>query len=74
MEAIIRNIIESINPFDEFDAKTDLLGEGVLDSLSLMVLIEEIEKKFKLSIPEEKVNMENFYSIDTIIKLLEELK
>ncbi len=74
MEAIIRDIIESINPFDEFDAKTDLLGEGILDSLSLMVLIEEIEKKFKLSIPEEKVNMENFYSIDTIVKLLEELK
>ena len=70
MEQILSEIIQEINPFDDFDADTDLLGEGILDSLSLMVFIEEMEKRLNVFIEEEKVNLENFYSIRTIIQLL----
>lgn len=74
MEQIISEIIQKINPFDNFDADTDLLGEGILDSLSLMVFIEEIEQKLGISIPEEKVNLESFYSIKSIIQLINTLR
>ena len=70
MEQIIKEIIAEINPFDEFDIDTDLLGEGVLDSLTLMIFIESIEKKMNIIISEDDVTMENFYSIRTIIDLL----
>lgn len=70
MEQIIKEIIVEINPFDEFDIDTDLLGEGVLDSLTLMIFIESLEKKINIIIPEDDITMENFYSIQTIIDLL----
>lgn len=74
MEQVISEIIVEINPFDEFNIDTDLFGEGILDSLSLIVLIEEIEKKLCITILEEDITIENFYSIRTIIKLLDSKK
>lgn len=74
MEKILSEIIQEINPFDEFDMDTDLLGEGILDSLSLMVFIEEMEEKLEVFIPEESVNLDNFYSIKTIIELVNSIK
>lgn len=70
MEQIIKEIIAEINPFDEFDIDTDLLGEGVLDSFTIMIFIESLEKKMDIIIPEVDITMENFYSIRTIIDLL----
>ncbi len=74
MEQILSEIIQKINPFDEFDINTDLLGEGILDSLSLMMFIEEMEEQLKVLIPEERVNLDDFYSIKTIIELVKSLK
>lgn len=74
MEQILSEIIHKINPFDDFDEDTDLLGEGILDSLSLMVFVEEIEQKMGISIPEEKINLESFYSINSIIQLMNSLR
>lgn len=70
MEQIIKEIIAEINPFDEFDADTDLLGEGILDSLTLMLFIEGLEQRMDINISENDITMENFYSVKTIIKLL----
>lgn len=70
MEQILKEIIAEINPFDEFDNGTDLLGEGVLDSLTLMIFIENLEKKMNVIILEDDITIDNFYSIQTIIDLL----
>lgn len=70
MEQIIKEIIAEINPFDEFDIDTDLLGEGILDSLTLMLFIENLKDRLGITISVDDATMENFYSIRTIIDLL----
>jgi len=73
-QEVLKKIIEGINPFDDFDLDTDLLGEGILDSLSLMLFIEQAEKQLNIFIPEERVSLDTFYSLNTILKLIKELK
>jgi acyl carrier protein len=44
----------------------DLLGSGLLDSLSVMSLVYHIEQEFGISIPAEDVLIENFGSLSAI--------
>lgn len=74
MEQIMKEIIADINPFDEFDIDTDLLGEGILDSLTLMLFIDNLEDRLDITISVDEVTRENFYSIQTIMDLLENKK
>lgn len=73
MKELLKNIIEEINEFDEFDEETDLLGDGILDSLSLMIFIEKVEKALSIEIPEKEVTLENFYSINSIVEMLDKI-
>mgnify|MGYP002508130025 CR=1 FL=1 len=70
MRNIFKKVIEEINPFDDFEEDTNLLEEGILDSLTLMVFIERIEEEFNIIIPEKEVVLENFATIKTIEKLV----
>lgn len=70
MRKLLINIIKQINPFDDFDERTDLLGGGILDSLTLMIFIREIEERLDISILEEMIDSERFYNIESIEKLL----
>ena len=73
MRNILINVIKEINPFDDFDEKTDLIGEGILDSLTLMTYIEQIENRVDVHIPEETIEIENFLNIESIERLLKGL-
>lgn len=73
MKELLKNIIEEINEFDEFDEETDLLGDGILDSLSLVIFEERVEKTLNIEIPENEVTVENFHSINTIAEMLDKM-
>lgn len=73
MRSILIQIIKNINPFDDFNEKTDLIGEGILDSLTLMTFVEQIENKLNVNIPEETIVIENFYNIESIEELITNL-
>jgi acyl carrier protein len=57
---------ESLNP-DE-----DLLEQGIIDSLGLMRLVVFLEKTFAIEISDEDMVPENFQSLNTITKLVEQ--
>ena len=44
----------------------DLLGSGLLDSLSVMSLVHFIEQEFRVAIPAEDVTIDNFVSLAAI--------
>ena len=44
----------------------DLLGSGLLDSLSVMSLVHFIEQELAIDVPAEDVTIENFVSLDAI--------
>jgi acyl carrier protein len=49
----------------------DLLGSGLLDSLSVMAVVSFIEQETNISVPPEDVLIENFSSIGSIDAYLE---
>lgn len=73
MKKILIDLLTDLNPFDEFDEETDLFEEGLLDSLTLVGMITEFEEITGVIVPEEMVTIENFTSINSIIKALRDL-
>ena len=70
----IMNILQEIDPYEDFDVNTPLLEEGILDSLSLMYLINEIESLFHINIPLEQIVEENFETVTRIYEFINTLK
>lgn len=48
------------------DSQTRLFSTGILDSLSLIDIIQEIEAKFQIHVHWSELNLDNFDSIERI--------
>ncbi len=73
IEKII-NMVREINPYDDFDESTMLIEEGILDSLTLVILLQMIERDFSISIPEEGLDPEKFETVYKIAQFVSSLK
>ena len=71
MKEKIKKIIEDIQPYETIDETTDLLAESVMDSVSILLLAQELEAEFDVTIELEEINEQNFKNIETIAKLIE---
>ena len=69
----IKNMILEINEFVEIEYDTPLIAEEILDSLSIIYLVTELENEYNILIKEEDINPNNFYSIETISQLVNKL-
>jgi len=65
----IKLIIESVIKKDLLQDE-NLLNDGVLDSLMTLNLIEELEKKFSISISTNEFSHFNFNSVGAIHKMI----
>ena len=66
-------ILKKINPYVKISAESRLIEDGILDSLTLLFFVEELEKNFSLKIPEDELKPENFASISAVVKLLQRI-
>lgn len=71
MEDIILKILQELCPYEDITADTELLEEGLLDSMGIMLLIERLEKELSVSIPLEALEPEDFSDIYTIAEMIE---
>ncbi|HKI55042.1 MAG TPA: phosphopantetheine-binding protein [Anaerolineales bacterium] len=55
----------------QLDESEDLLGAGILDSLSILKLVAHIDESFGIEIPDEDVVYENFHSLKAIVDYLQ---
>ncbi len=69
---IMKEFVE--DPDQEIDETTLLISSGLIDSLSIVSLVAFIDKKFGVKIPDEKGTVENFETINKIIKIINELE
>jgi acyl carrier protein len=74
IELCITNILKSSRPELAFEASNDLIEDGLLDSFDIVMLIAELEKEFKISIPGDQILPENFTSIPSIALLVIQLQ
>ena len=66
----IRDTIMELQPYVEFDHNTNLLEEDVLDSVSILVLIQEMEELFGIMVDPEEITENNFKTLDNIVELV----
>ncbi len=72
-EKKIIEIIKTIKPYEDICESTRLIESGILDSLSILVLINELEECFSITIDAEKMTPENFASLQDIKLFIQQL-
>lgn len=73
MERIIE-IIKTIKPVANLDANTSLIKDKVIDSLSMIRLVAELEDEFDVDISAQDIIAENFETVSAIYNLMERLE
>lgn len=72
MEKLLE-ILEGIKPGIDFTAQENLIEDKILDSLSIVMLVGELNDAFDIEITPVDVIPENFKSAKAIYSLIEEL-
>lgn len=70
----IRNIIKSIRPDLNLDEECQLLTQGIIDSLDVVLIVSEISAYYQVVIPAELITPKNFDSVNSIQNLIAELQ
>lgn len=73
MEKIIE-IIKTIKPVANLDENTSLIQDKVIDSLSMIRLVAELEDEFDVEISARDIVPENFENVQVIHNLIERLE
>ncbi len=66
----IESALESIRPEFDFTASTDFIGDGMLDSYDMVMLVAELDKSFGIRLAGTDIVPENFRSIASIEQLV----
>ena len=69
----IYDSLEDINPDIDYKTRTDLIDAHLLDSLSIISLIAELEDVFDITVPAVDIIPENFNSVQAMYALVERL-
>ncbi len=57
---------------DEIDVNSPLISSGIVDSFSMVSLKTFLERKYKISIPDDKASPEAFDTVTSIVKVVRE--
>ena len=63
MDAILE-ILEDLKPGEDYRSRTDLVDARLLDSLTILALVSELEETFDIAIPAVEIVAENFNSLE----------
>lgn len=61
---VILDILEDLKPGEDYRSRTDLVDARVLDSLTILALVSELEETFDIAIPAVEIVAENFNSLE----------
>ncbi len=67
-------ILEDIQPGVDYENCTTLIDDGLLDSLSIIAIVSEIEDNFDVVIPAVEIVPDNFNSAAALWSLIERLQ
>ena len=69
----LKEMLERNYPNIDFDNETELMSNGILDSLAVVAIIAEIENMFDVSVTMEYIQPMYFESVETMWDMVEEL-
>jgi acyl carrier protein len=71
----IRTFVEEnflyLHPGVELGDEDDLLGAGIVDSLAFVEIVEEVQSRYGIEVPDVEITEENFGSIAAIARFVE---
>lgn len=70
MKEQIIKILTELRPEFDFNQEVDFIEEGMLDSLDIVNLVNDLESTFSINIDGLDVLPENFSSVEQIMNLL----
>lgn len=73
MEELIK-LLSKIRPDVDFKNETELIDDGILDSMDVVSIISEIDDVFGVQIRITELDPDNFNSADAIWMLIQNLK
>lgn len=73
MEKLLE-ILKGIRPDVDFENETELIDEGILDSMDIVSIISEIDDEFDVQIRITELDPDNFNSVEAIWDLVQRLK
>lgn len=71
MREKVLDILLDVVPDVDFEKETDLVAGKVIDSFAVVAMVNELNDVLDIDIPSREILPENFYSLDTIVKLVE---
>jgi acyl carrier protein len=66
-------IKKEMNNSNDFDLSTNVLDEGMVDSMAIMSLVTFLEQKYGVEIDFEEINPDNFATVGAITNLIKKL-
>ena len=73
MEELLE-ILNDIQPGVDFENEKHLIDDHLLDSLSIISLVAELEDTFDVTIPAVEIIPDNFNSAEAILEMLQRLQ
>lgn len=73
MEELLK-LLKGIRPDVDFENETELIDEGILDSMDVVSIISEIDDVFGVQIRITELDPDNFNSAEAIWNLVQKLK
>lgn len=67
------DILNEVKPGVDFENDTDLIGHGVLDSITMVTLVMELNDAFDIEITPVDIVPENFKTVQTIYDMVQRL-
>ena len=73
MERLIE-ILEDIQPQADYETCTTLIDDHILDSMSIIALVAELEEEFDVTIPTVEIVPANFNSAQAMFDMITRLQ
>lgn len=73
METIV-SLLEELKSGIDFTSRTDLVDSRVLDSLTILALVSDLEDAFDITIPAVEIVPQNFNSVAGILAMVDRLR
>ena len=67
-------ILNDIQPGVDFENETHLIDNHLLDSLSIIYLVAELEDTFDVTIPAVEIIPDNFNSAEAMMEMIQRLQ
>ena len=74
MKQKILEILSDIRPEFDFSENVNYVNNGMLDSLDVITLVDDLQEEYGIEIPGTEITMENFCNLDAICNLVEKYK